>query len=166
MAGVFSLSPFNGDWQESFESFPPYDGYGRYVPSGTWIMGGNATVFGSMIGIYNAAPPPNLAYFGTAGGQAQIEDGCQGLFAGFDGITISFNEPIRQFGGYFATNRFPGMVFEFFDVQSDLFDTEQPPRLITGGTLTWYGWGFSKPVKSVRMQGDNLAMDFLQADLV
>lgn len=164
-AALVEVGPFSGSLQESFEEYPPYESTGSvvYLPPRTEIFGGDATITGSPIVIYQYGPFGYPNYFGTAGGRAQVEDGIQGL--GGTKLIINFQRGVNNFGGYFADNNF-FLHFTFLDKNGyDIGDIYQP-RLLTRGQLTWYGWTSKLPIYEVKIDGGNTAMDALQANPV
>jgi hypothetical protein len=169
-AAIVSTGPFIGTYSESFESFPDYlqDGSDNpYFPEQSSIMGGFATISSAhndML-IYN---PGAGAFWGLGGATlAGVADGSQGL--GLESApgsaTITFDNPVTAFGGYFAADEVlysPIVTFDFSDGSSDSFAYSDPNG---NGTLVWAGWDFSTDVSSVTISGNYLVMDGLQVEV-
>jgi hypothetical protein len=115
------------------------------------------------------------AFLGTSG-KAQVADGTRGLMLNYfaQTATITWNTPIKEFGGYFAANTLPAVdpaivTVDFFGQSAELLDTETftYSHSATGvGGLDWHGWSSAVPVYSVSLQGDFLVTDGLQAVVV
>jgi len=157
---------------ESWESFPVFSG--TYLASPAAIMGGKATIANSQMAVYVSGN----AFLGTSG-RAQVADGSRGLMLNYfaQTATITWNQPITQFGSYFAAstlqpgyNQDPDIItIKFFGPSASLLDTETftYSHSATGdGGLDWHGWSFATPVSSISLTGDFLVMDGVQALVV
>lgn len=177
-ANIVLTGPFAGTMTETWESFPNYSTPGeQYLNSSTTIMGGNASIAGSIMEIYQ----PTVAPWGLSiSGLAQVSDGVKGLGLGTtnNSAVITWAAPISTFGGYFAAPTGAGypdpatITVSFFDTVSTLIGTETFSYSTStnpngaDGHLEWHGWTSSEPIGSISITGDYIAMDGLQATLV
>jgi hypothetical protein len=162
--------PFTGTYTETFESFPNfYQPVAHYLPEGTSIMGGFATITSANqdMGIYNTSD----ASFGFYTTYAGVSDGSQGLGLNSvgDSATITFSSAVTSFGGYFGADWGPGsgstgvITFSFPGGGTSSFVYSDPNVDDTYSPLIWQGWNFSTGINSVTISSDFLAMDGLQA---
>src|SRR5262249_42747537 len=69
-----------------------------------------------------------------------------------------FNDPLFQFGGYFANNsRFDDARVDFFDANGALIDsvTATVPTAQFPGDWTWHGWQSEVPIKRFVITGND-----------
>lgn len=155
-AALTSVAPFSGTYSESFESFANYNVTGA-LPQPFSIMGGFADVSnGSLIGVYEVGVAD--FFLPTA---APAHDGTKGLGVYPGSITISFDSPVSDFGGYFGAAYGTGgdgkVSFTFSDGSTEDFT-------FTGGALVWQGWSSDVPITSVTIGDNYMVMDSLQAN--
>jgi hypothetical protein len=156
---VTRVPPFVGTHSETWERF----GFG-FIPNGTSILGGIATISGSAI---ETAPSFQMC---TVRGRPR--DGTTLMDSDrFSGpVNISFSQPVSAFGGYWGSgvNCFgnPPSILTFRDEVGNIIGTDS--FVYAGdGTLAWHGYQFGTPVQTItRTAGDGregFACDGLQA---
>lgn len=157
-----------------------------YLPSGTQIMGGAATMSAQSMIVYDPirgqpqSGVPGVASFGNLA----VADGAHGLALDYAAnLTITFANPMRVFGGYFAHDlmypNYPGGGFNntpiyvsFLDANGNIvgstsFDYNHPYFYGAGtGPLDWHGWQSDVAFSSVSFNRQRFAMDGLQASAV
>jgi len=181
-AQITPIGPFSGQMSETWESFTNYvnnpnfyeDAFG---PISTF--GGAASVsspFSGQGGVIVIYEPIAGATFGLGSyGSAQVSDGTKGagVNTGFPAapMTINFNTPIVDFGGYWGAadifgNQTVPIVFDFYDASGGLIGsvTEQFGNK-SDGSLDWHGYNSAVPVSTVVVTGDYLVNDGLQANV-
>ncbi len=177
LASVTPIGPFTGTIQESYESFPNYmQNPNFYMSNPTTIFGGQATIGGGTGGNWMVVYEPSAgAHFGLGTyGLAQVKDGTKGhgVDTGWPAPTteIIFNSPQTHFGGWWGAADIYGystvpIRFSFYDANNNLIgqDTVQYGDPLGQGTLLWFGWNISPPVKRIVYQGDFVVHDALQA---
>ena len=178
-AAISTSGPFVGTMSETWESFPYYNqpGFGETLNNPTTIMGGNASIAGPHLIVYQVG----LAPWGLSNsGNAQASDGVKGLGLGGSNETgtITWAAPVASFGGYFGAATGVGypdpamITVSFFDTASLLIGTEVFSYSTAtnpngaDGHLEWHGWTSSEPIGSITITGDYVAMDGLQATTV
>jgi len=179
-----AIGPFTGTHSESFESFNDYDqgpNDPNYLPQGTSIMGGFATISSvdqDML-VYNPSAGAEFGFYeGSSGYFLNVADGSQGL--GLDKrVTITFSQPVTSFGGYFgALNEDPAIglngkvTFDFFNSSAKSatnFIYSNPigdnPIGVDPSPLVWEGWDFSAGITSIQIAGNDVALDELEASV-
>ena len=157
-----SIAPFAGTYSETFESFPVQ----VFLPNpNLLVFGGQATMTisppvngGSQaIAIYN--PPANS--FGFLPVDSTVYAVTQGAGAG---VSITFNTPSYQFGGYFGEGSIsPPIIVNFLDNGAIVASGSFTPS--GGPSLTWAGFQTSSLFTTVDITPDPnalLVMDGLQ----
>jgi hypothetical protein len=160
-----SIGPFTGTSSESWESFDDYLTGPRYLADSTSIMGGHAFISSSRMSVYltNSATSFGLG----DSGNAQVADGTKGM--GLDGFaqtaTITFVNPVTDFGAYWGANTppTPAMVSLLFSDGAFASFTYGAPH---DGALNWHGWHFETGITSISYSGDFVAVDGLQANFI
>ena len=178
---ITAVSPFVGQFSETFESFPTYRPPGTFtsvpLPAATPILGGLGTitsiwdqVSGGYVYQFPFVCNPLCDNYGLAGaGIARVADGTKGL--GSIGTTIlKFNQGVLQFGGYWGVSvgfPFTGQAtLTFLDHSGDPIGIATITYLeSSAGTLVWNGFASSVPFYQINVESNNhsLAMDGLQA---
>jgi hypothetical protein len=134
-------APFDGALSEGFESCS--DGFTNEMS----VFGGAAVI--------QAAHPNGLTLTRTGGWSASsvTYPHTGGWLAGDVGpVDWVFTDPVKQFGGWFASNStVAGGTVQFFDAQNQLVAT-QPLDLPTGSTWTWNGWEVVGEPRVVRVR--------------
>lgn len=166
-AGISTIGPFIGTFQESWESFPNQSAASPLV-----IMGGRATYSGSALYVYE----PGVCSFGLGtSGPAATADGAKGMGHSTESSTavITLGVPILSFGGYFGaatlapTYPDPATIsFEFFDISGTSIGTASlsySRSATRDGLLKWFGVTSSVPMGSIAFEGVFMANDYLQA---
>jgi hypothetical protein len=159
---VTRVPPFVGTNSETWERF----GF-RFIPNGTSILGGIATISGSAI---ETAPSFEMC---TVRGRPHDGMTLMDSDRPAGPLTISFSQPVSAFGGYWGSGRNcfgnPPSILTFRDVGGNIIGTDS--FVYTGdGPLQWHGYHFGTPVKTItRTAGDGregFACDGLQATVV
>ncbi|NNF44649.1 MAG: hypothetical protein HKO59_11145 [Phycisphaerales bacterium] len=158
VAGVLDpIGPFVGDASEDFESFTLGAG-----PSIDIFF--NETVVGEPLG--SVAPVFVTSGSSFLGSTISAHTGLR--FAHTTSpVEFTFFEPIRQFGGYVATNSgSDGGTVEFFDADDELIGTMPLDVTFTipSAAYTWNGWSSSVPFTRVRITGNGVLEGFLGYD--
>lgn len=168
-ASVTPVSPFSGQYSETWESFPVTGPLEIYLPDPTVIMGGSASISHPRMFTYN------IRDLGTSG-YSVPSDGT--ILMGIDSIvhgpaTITFTVPIERFGAYWgaATSAAIGdpalIQVQFFDESDLLIGTDVLSYSRPGdGVLEWHGWVSDIPVMKVVYAEDYVVIDGLQANPV
>ena len=164
-AAVTPIGPFTGSLSETWESFNDYLTGPRYLADPTSIMGGGAFISNSLMSVYltNSSRSFGLG----SSGNAQVADGAKGM--GLDGFaqtaTITFVNPVVDFGGYWGANTppTPATVSLLFSDGSLEGFTYSSPGL---GILEWHGWHFATGITSISYSGDFVVVDGLQANVI
>jgi len=168
-ADLTPITPFTGTYSETFESFQPLDVVGT-LPNPTPVFGGQATMTifpagstspGSGIAIYNVNPPYNDTF-----GSFLPSDGSQfAVTQDFgDIVSITFNTPPYQFGGYFGEATNTGVLaasMTFLDSNGAIVASENftPGGSYVGpGLLTWTGFQTSSAFSTVEITPDPNAL--------
>ena len=144
--GVILTGPFQGALSDDFNS------YSQGVRFEQSIMGGAGTV--------RVMPGGSLKMeFSSSLGGRQVLPHSPPLMMGQIGISEwVFNDPVVQFGGYFANNsRFDDARVDFFDVNGALIDsvTATVPIAQFPKDWTWNGWQSDVPIKSFVITGND-----------
>jgi hypothetical protein len=174
-AAVIPVGPFVGDLQESWESFPNFwDDSDHFMDDPSPIFGGSAEISNAYMVVYE----PDADVFFSLGyyGSAQVIDGTKGhgLDTGWpaSSVTIDFDEPVLQFGGYWGAADIDGystvpIDFDFYDEDGELIDsvTVQYGDDTGHGSLVWFGWSSEVGIQTVVYTGSFVANDYLQATL-
>jgi hypothetical protein len=159
------IGPFTGTSSETWESFNDYLTGPRYLAAPTSIMGGRALISSSLMSVYltNSARSFGLG----DSGNAQVADGTKGM--GLDGFaqtaTITFLDPVTDFGAYWGANTPPTpatVSLLFSDGSFESFTYSAPHD----GALVWHGWHFETGITSISYSGDFVAVDGLQANVI
>lgn len=155
------MSPFVGDHYENWEEF----GY-KKIPNGTSILGGIATISANDDNMETAKTFLMCTVYGKPiDGQTLMDsDRPTGL------VTISFSQPVSAFGGYWGSGYKcygdPPSILTFYDSSGNVVGTDSF-KYVGNGTLTWHGYQFARPVKTItRIAADDeegFAVDGLQA---
>jgi hypothetical protein len=156
---VTRVPPFVGTHSETWERF----GFG-FIPNGTSILGGIATISGSAI---ETAPSFQMCFV-----RGRPHDGMTLMDSDRPSgpLTIRFSQPVSAFGAYWGSgvNCFgdPPSILTFQDVAGNIIGTDSF-QYEGDGTLAWHGYHFGTPVKTItRTAGDGregVAVDGLQA---
>jgi hypothetical protein len=144
--GVLLIGPFEGALSDDFNS------YSQGVRFEQSIMGGAGTV--------RVMPGGSLKMeFSSSLGGRQVLPHSPPLMFGQIGISEwVFNDPVVQFGGYFANNsRFDDARVDFFDVNGALIDsvTATVPIAQFPKDWHWNGWQSDVPIKSFVVTGND-----------
>ena len=167
-ATLSSIGPFSGSMSETWESFNDYLTTNfHYLPDPTSIMGGGATISSPRMAVYN---PNTAANFGLgSSGSALISDGVHGM--GLDNpaqtATITFANPVGDFGAYWGANTPPNpstVSLAFSDGSLANFTYDHSSG--NPGVLEWHGWHSTVGITSVSYSGDYVVVDGLQANPV
>jgi hypothetical protein len=156
---VTHVPPFVGTNSETWERF----GSG-FLPSGTSILGGIATISGGSL--------ETATSFQMCTVRGRPSDGMILLDSDrpSNPVTISFSQPVSAFGAYWGSGLHcfgdPPSILTFQDVAGNIIGTDS--FVYTGdGTLMWHGYRFGTPVQTItRTAGDHregFAFDGLQA---
>jgi hypothetical protein len=190
------VEPFLGAIQESWESFPNFRstletlGHKSFLTGPMPIFNGMATISHPKMAIYE---PGSANYNLGSSGDAQIAHGHKGLGLEVTGpqilpeyiepASISFDQPVFSFGGYWAAGTDylfdPEVIeFQFFDTSGNFVGSDEWPysrsfqinedqMIYWGdGELQWIGWEFFVPVQHIVFGGGAVVADFLQANPV
>lgn len=160
---VTEVPPFVGTHSETWEEFPVQE-FGEAEIS---ILGGTATISGT------ALETAASGMFLLCEVGARSSDGTKLLGANRFGsnMTISFSQPVSAFGAYWgsipADDRCQGRntTLVFIDLAGNQVGTNDfsytpPPN---GGYLDWHGYSFSRPVKTITVEGEYVVTDGMQA---
>jgi hypothetical protein len=144
-----SIGPFQGALSDDFNS------YSQGARQEQSIMGGAGTV-------RNLTPGGSLKMeFASSLGGRLVLPHSPPLMMGQLGISEwEFNDPLFQFGGYFANNsRFDDAQIDFFDVNGALIAsvTATVPVAQFPGDWTWNGWQSDVPIKRIVITGNDTA---------
>jgi hypothetical protein len=163
-AQVTIVPPFVGTHSESWEGFPF-----AALPSGKSILGGIATISGCCMRIEKSFQVCSRTARPTDGTRLMDQDRPQPV------VTITFSEPVSAFGAYWASGVGCDQCCGFDDSPSILTFQDVNGNVIGSdtfsyegdGTLTWHGYTFSTPVKTITRtaqdQQEGFAVDGLQA---
>ena len=164
-AAVTSIGPFTGSLSETWELFNDYLTGPRYLADPTTIMGGGAFISSSLMSVYLTNSSRSFGLGDS--GNAQVADGAKGM--GLDGFaqtaTITFVNPVTDFGAYWGANTPPTpatVSLVFSDGSFESFAYSAPHD----GTLNWHGWHFATGITSISYSGDFVAIDGLQANVI
>ncbi len=180
LAQINPTGPFTGNYSEGFEEFPNYGSGGIYdtlsVFNGEGTFSSNPTGSNQLY----IVSPANGANWGFAnnGGLQNVADGVNALGSqNFSSntawrpadITLTFNNAVTAFGGYFAEDSTNSHFYlNFFDANGNLENPFGSTDIYQAtNVMTWSGWTFTDPVKSIVFT-DNFApaMDGLQINAV
>jgi hypothetical protein len=157
---VTTVPPFAGTNSETWERFGM-----RFIPDGTSILGGIATISGCCMFTSNRFVMCSVIGRPSDGTILMAQDRPEAL------VTISFSQPVSAFGAYWGSGfrcyfGDAATILTFEDVYGNVIGSD---RFVYGGngTLTWHGYAFAAPVKTIiRTAADGqegFAMDGLQA---
>jgi hypothetical protein len=142
---VVPIDPFDGAMSENFDSFSEGGGLQELV-----IFGGFATV-------RNQSPDGaiKVEYYSSRGGIVVVPHS-QPLMMGQMGIMLwEFEEPVTQFGSYFANNsRFDDAQVDFYDENGDWIDSTIA-TIPNTGSWYWNGWESDVPIKWIIIAGND-----------
>jgi len=160
---VIHVPPFVGTHSETWERFNVAE-----IPSGTSILGGIATISGDRMEAAHTFQLCSVIGIPSDGTILMDSDRPTGP------VIISFSQLVSAFGAYWGTGvgcepfGFPdaAIVLTFQDATGNVIGTDS--FFYTGnGTLTWHGYQFGTPVKTItRTASDGVegfAFDGLQA---
>jgi hypothetical protein len=144
---VVPIGPFQGALSEDFNSVNQT----KYQELS--IMGGAGTV-------RNLTPGGALAieFFSSLGGRAIVAHSPPWMLGQLGISAWEFNDPLVQFGGYFANNsRFDDARIDFFDVNGARIDsaTVTVPKARDQHDWTWNGWQSDVPIKRFVVTGND-----------
>ena len=162
IGGVTPIGPFTGDHSENFD-----DGHG--------------TVFETCLDTGFGRAFDDTADMCTLGGNGILETGSWGFFctifarsapmlmgsaSGF--VTVTFDTPVTQFGGYFGSNAFDAnqtanATANFYDDAGNLIDSVAMD-ITNSCDWTWNGWSSTTPVKSIELINGAFGGAFLDMD--
>ena len=164
-AQVTHVPPFIGTYSETWERFGL-----RSIPSGTSILGGIATISGDHMETAHSFLMCSVRGVPSDGSILMDSDRPTGP------LTISFSQPVSAFGAYWGSGVAfppsdcygnPPSILTFRDVAGNVIGTDSFVYM-GDGTLTWHGYRFGTPVKTItRTAGDGvegIAVDGLQAN--
>ncbi len=152
-----AVPPFIGAQSETWEEFPVE----KFGDAGVPILGGTATVTGTFLetAVYPmfrlctffAVPTDGMTFMG-----ANVMN---------SSMTISFSQPVSAFGAYWggfpASCSADDTYFSFFDADGN---TVGIVGVAPGsGGMTWHGYAFVVPVKTVMVRGTFVVTDGMQA---
>jgi hypothetical protein len=164
-AAVTPIGPFTGNLNETWESFNDYLTGPRYLANPASIMGGGAFISNPLMSVYLTNSDTSFGL--GSSGNAQVADGVKGM--GLDGFaqtaTITFLNPVVDFGAYWGANTPPTpatVSLVFSDGSFESFTYSAPHD----GTLNWHGWHFTTGITSISLSGDFVAVDGLQANVI
>jgi hypothetical protein len=174
VAQIISIGPFEGQFSETWESFPvsPPDP-GTYLPDPTAIMGGFGTISNPRMKVFSA---PGLPGLGTSG-PAHPSDGLVAMnVESLDTtVTLLFSQPVTQFGAYWGaiTSAEDPRIgdpanfhLRFYDSSDALIAAETftyTRSQFGDGILEWHGWMSNVPIKRVTYEEDGPVIDGLEA---
>src|SRR5438552_13177894 len=166
MCAVAQVTPvplFAGTHSETWERFNVAE-----IPSGTSILGGIATISGDRMETAHSFQMCSVIGIPSDGTILMDSDRPTGP------VIISFSQLVSAFGAYWGTGvgcepfGFPdaAIILTFQDINGNVIGTDS--FFYTGnGTLTWHGYQFGTPVKTItRTASDGVegfAFDGLQA---
>ncbi len=165
--------PFNGEIQETWESFTHTSGEQPPLPAPQQIFGGMAAIFGNSMHVFR--PASGYPWDLGSSGYAQVADGTNAMaISGSNSVAvIVFSIPVAKFGSYWgaytSSSANPASVdVQFFDtagmlISSESFTYSRAP--VADGLLEWHGWHSSVPIKRVIYPGDGVTTDGLRASL-
>jgi hypothetical protein len=146
-ADFMAIGPFQGTLSDDFNS------YSQGARQEQSIMGGAATVRNLTSG-----GSLKMEFASSLGGRLVLPHSPP-LMMGQLGISEwVFNDPLVQFGGYFANNsRFKDARVDFFDVNGVLINsvTATVPIAQTPADWTWNGWQSDVPIKRIVVTGND-----------
>jgi hypothetical protein len=164
-AALTEIVPFTGSTGEDWETF----GGGTILASPAEIMGSGSGVTIASANMYIYEPGSHS--FDLGGTTATVADGTKGM--ALDGeaqtATITFQNPVYQFGAYWGVRRFvenfgpgepPNVLLNFSDGSSYTFTYGS-----FDGALEWHGWSSTVGLTSIKFTGDYVVIDGLQADI-
>lgn len=161
---IVNVGPFTGSSSESFESFPNFNSGAQTTLN---VLGGLGQFTATGSALYIIQPP--LASWGLGlNGPGSAYDGVKalGLFdlSGSALVTLTFTDPVLQFGAYFQTDRQNNgtdLSVSFYDASNNLLGSDSFTH--ASAPYQWHGWADSSGIKKVTFAG-NVApvMDSLQ----
>ncbi len=170
-AQITSISPFTGQYSESFESFPNSRVTGSFsaLAQNTSIFSGQGSISDAQgaMAIFNST----TATFGLGtSGNAVPEDGSQalGLDVSDDVATINFNNGVSNFGAYWGAGTEGGpseVSVDLYNVSGQSIGTEtfNYNHSSTGdGLMDWHGWHSDTLIGSVSFTGFYVVTDNMQ----
>jgi hypothetical protein len=117
-----------------------------------------AIIFGGFGTVRNLTPGGSLKveYYSSLSGRVVVPHS-RPLMMGQLGISEwEFNEPLSQFGSYFANNsRFDDAQVDFYDENGDWIDSVVA-TVPNSGEWTWNGWESDVPIKSIVITGNDV----------
>jgi hypothetical protein len=143
---VTHMPPFVGTNSETWERF----GF-RFIPNGTSILGGIATISGDHMETAHSFLMCSVRGVPSDGAVLMDSDRPTGP------LTISFSQPVSAFGAYWGSGvAFPPLdcygnpptILTFRDVAGNVIGTDSFVYL-GNGPLTWHGYRFGTPVKTI-----------------
>lgn len=171
-AQIAPVSPFNGALIETWESFPNFNMAGT-VPNGTSVFGGAATISNSGSGQLAIYEPSAGVPFGIGSFGAQVHDGSKGAAVGppSNFVTITFNDPISDFGAYWAAfivgSEGDSIMVSFRTLGGLAIGTQTFQYAAANGALQWAGWHSIVPIESISFTSRReIVFDGLQANTV
>lgn len=161
------ISPFTGEYSETFNEFPPQN-VSLFLPNPTPVFDGFGTLTVSggdddfaALAVYN--PPENPF------GNYQPTDGSTQFAVTQDSgdvVTIAFNSPVEDFGGYWGGDP---LQVTFFSDGNTVGSGDYTPAPAPDGTLGWYGWEIAAGFDTVEIAPVNdssISMDSFQVNPV
>jgi hypothetical protein len=169
-AQVTPVSPFTGAVSETWESFPSV-----VLANGSPMFNGAATITNAGNGPMGIYEPSAGIQCGLVGGVAGVHDGVKGWCVGggppINLVTITFSNPISDFGAYWATAFEDGLgdsvTLLFRDLSGLVISTQSFQYTALDGSLEWHGWHSTVPIKSISFSSQRvIANDGLQINFV
>ena len=157
---VTFVDPFVGTNSETWERFGI-----STIPSGTSILGGIATISGTVMITQHRFQMCSVWGVPSDGTILMFQDRPRDL------VTISFSQPVLAFGAYWGSGT--GCVFgdadsilTFQDVNGNVIGSDRF-GYAGSGPLDWHGYAFATPVKTITRTAsdgqEGFAVDGLQA---
>jgi hypothetical protein len=191
LAGVSSIGPFVGQFNEGFENGASGQIFGSApdLSGPRNILSNQATLTGKAPEIHSQSQPRPLYIWSSVGGfSLDDKTPAQGHVVGipFDGTRgltcyssiqiptarIDFQTPAKEFGGYWlhAVTRTQGgpITVTFLDGIGDVIDTKQFNYDYDNlrGVSEWFGWSSTTPIHSVTFTGFWASIDGIQVNLI
>jgi hypothetical protein len=144
-ADVVPIDPFDGALSENFDSFSEGGGLQELV-----ILDGFGTVYN-----LSAGGAIKVEYNSSLDGRLVLPHS-RPLMMGQMGIMLwGFEEPLNQFGSYFANNsRFDDAQVDFYDENGDWIDSTTA-TIPNDCDWYWNGWESDVPIKWIVISGND-----------
>ncbi|HLO97633.1 MAG TPA: PEP-CTERM sorting domain-containing protein [Fimbriimonas sp.] len=171
-ATITPIGQFTGALSESFESFQNYLVNPLFYEPEPFVVMGGAASFVSSVQLLTIWEPSDFATWGLIdSGSAVPADGLKGMGLDTTGEnwTLTFASDQNDFGAFWgvSTEGAPGTAtVEFFDATNTLVGSTSfsyDHETNADGILDWNGWNSDIAFRSVRVSGNYVAIDAMQA---